>query len=298
MSPVPSPYQSDVELRDPWVPDGVCETHEWRSTTGEVIRFVTEVDAEQRMMMPVEIHTVRVPLAAGGRYRLSRHEERVVTLPVVVPGAQNARAELRRWASALDPLKGEGTLTVIHGPHAGRQLVCVYEGGLDDYEEPAGPFGKTTLAFRAAEPYWQDSTESSISAGVESSAVTWFPFLPLVLGSSDVFASATIDNIGDVDAWPIVTVMGPGGDLTVENQTSGLAWQMTGTIDPGSTLVVDTRPGHKSVRLDGANVFRRLTESSVLWPLIPGLNRVAISFAGAGAEANVTFAWRNRWLSA
>lgn len=282
----------------PWVPDADCETHEWRSATGETIRFVTRTEATQRFMPPVSIHTIRVPQAQGGRFRYGRHEERLATIPVVLPGPTAGRTELRRWARALDPVRGEGTLTVVQGPWAGRQLVCVYEAGLDDFAEEYPLLGLTTLAFRAADPYWQDAVESSLVATINSTAYTWFPFLPLVLGASDVFASVTITNAGDVDAWPVITAVGPGTDLTVTNQTTGLAWKFTGTMTAGSTLVVDTRPGRKSVRLDGFNAFGRLSDDSVLWPLAPGVNRISIGFASGTANSKVTFAWRNRWLSA
>ena len=282
----------------PWVPDADCETHEWRSAAGDVIRFVTRTEAEQRMMPPVTVYTVKVPQSQGGRFRGARHEERLATIPVVVPGPTDGRDELRRWARALDPLKGEGTLTVVQGDHAGRQLVCCYEAGLDSFSEEYQSLGLTVLAFRASDPYWQDATEQSLIATIDSTAFTWFPFLPLVLGASDVFAAATITNTGDVDAWPVVKVTGPGTDLEVMNMTTGKAWHFEGSIAAGSVLVVDHRPGHKSARLDGANVFGRLSDDSVLWPLVPGPNRVSIGFASATAQSSVEFTWRNRWLSA
>lgn len=281
-----------------WVPDADCETHEWRSSTGETIRFVTRTEATQRFMPPVSLHTIRVPQAEGGRFRYARHGERLATIPVVLPGPQVARDELRRWAAALDPLKGEGTLTVVQGDHPGRQLVCAYETGLESYSEEHASLGLTTLAFRAADPYWQDAAEQSLVAGLGDNVATWFPFLPLVLGASDIFASPTITNNGDVDAWPVITVAGPGTDLNVSNDTTGQSWHFTGNIAAGSTLVVDHRPGHKSVRLDGFNAFGRLADDSVLWPLVPGPNRVSIGFASGTAASRVTFAWRNRWLSA
>jgi phage-related protein len=282
----------------PYVPDATCETHEWRSSAGEVVRFVTEVGAQQRMMPPVSIRTVKVPQAQGGRFRGARHDERLATLPVVLPGPTAHRDELRRWAKALDPLKGEGTLTVVQGPWAGRQLVCVYEAGLDSFEEEYELLGKTTLAFRAADPYWQDAVEQSLVATVGSSSAKWFPFLPLVLGPIDVFATPTITNTGDVEAWPVITAVGPGTDLTLTNLTTGLAWQLTGDIAAGAQLVVDHRPGRKTARLDGVNVFGRLSDTSMLWSLVPGPNRLSISFAGGTSASSVTFAWRNRWLSA
>lgn len=282
----------------PWVPDTYCETHEWRSAMGETIRFVTRTEATQRMMPPVSITTLKVPQAQGGRFRGARHEERLATIPVVVPGPQDGRDELRRWARALDPVKGEGTLTVVQGAHAGRQLVCTYESGLESYSEEFGLLGLTTLAFRAAEPYWQDATEFSLTATLGSAVRLWFPFLPLILAPSEVFAEAQITNTGDVDAWPIITADGPGLELAITNVTTGLSWHFAGPLAAGAELVVDHRPGNKAARLDGANAFGRLADESTLWPLVSGSNRISIAFAGATAATRVRFAWRNRWLAA
>jgi phage-related protein len=176
--------------------------------------------------------------------------------------------------------------------------VCVYEAGLDTFSEEFQGLGLTTLAFRASDPYWQDSVEQSLVATINTTSFTWFPFLPLVLGASDVFAGATINNSGDVDAWPIITAVGPGTGLTVTNVTTGLAWTFTGAMGDTDRLVVDTRPGHKSVKLNGGNQFARLSDPSVLWPLVPGYNRISIGFAGATIATSVTFAWRHRWLAA
>jgi hypothetical protein len=262
----------------PWEPDTYCETHEWRSATGETIRFVTRTEATQRMMPPVTIHTVRVPQAQGGRFRHARHGERLATIPVVLPGPIDGRDELRRWARVLDPVKGEGTLTVVQGPYAGRQLVCVYESGLESYAEEYGSLGLTTLAFRAADPYWQEADARTV-VSILGANVLWFPFLPLVFGPSDIFSGTAIDNRGDVDAWPVIETVGPGVDLRIANETTGEAWTFTGSIAAGSTLVVDHRPGHKSVRLDGVNAFGRLSDDSALWPLVPGVNNITIGFA-------------------
>jgi len=287
-----------MSVLDPWVPDTVCETHEWRSAAGETIRFVTRTEAEQRFMPPVTIHTVRVPQAQGGRFRHARHEERLLTLPVVVPGPTDGRDELRRWAKALDPVKGEGTLTVVQGAHAGRQLVCAYEAGLDSFAEEWPSLGLTTLLFRAAEPYWQDSVESQVLAQTDATVRLWFPFLPLILGASDVFSGTTIDNEGDANAWPVVVVTGPGLDITVANNTTGQAWQILGSMAAGSEVIADHRPGHKSIKRNGVSVYGELTDGSALWPLVPGVNEIQISFGASTSASTVLFSWRNKWLAA
>jgi hypothetical protein len=291
---------------DVWVPRDDCgETHEWRSATGETIRFVTRwSDVVARMMPPVSLRTIRVPQAQGARFRGARHDERLLPLPVVAPGGQAGREEVRRWARALDPLVGEGTLTVVVGPWAGRQLICAYEGGLEGMNESHPRHADITLLFHASNPYWHDSVESSLIATLSDSSLPWFPFAgtweaqPLDLGASDVFAQVVITNTGDVDAWPVITTTGPGVDLTATNLTTGLSWRFAGDIAAGSELVVDTRPGHKTVRLDGFNAFSRLTDQSVLWPLVPGPNTITLGFATATAASQVRFAWQNRYLSA
>jgi hypothetical protein len=291
-------------LEAPWIPDADCETHEWRSAAGDVIRFVTRTEAQARMMPPVTIYSIKVPQTQGGSFRGARHDERLATIPVVAPGPQAGRDELRRWARALDPLKGEGTLTVVVGPWAGRQLVCVYEGGLDELAEEWPLLGLIVLGFRACDPYWQDATESNSIANINSTGYTWFPFAgswaqqPLILGASDVFAQLSINNAGDVDAWPVITVTGPGTDLHLTTQTTSKDLLLTGNIAAGSTVVIDTRPGRKTVTVDGVNSFSRLTASSSLWPLVPGVNRVSIGFAAGTAQTSIKFAWRNRWLAA
>lgn len=291
-------------MPDPFTPWPGCETHEWRSALGETVRFVTRTEAEARMMPPVTIHEIAVPDTQGARFNGARHESRLALLPVVIPGPQSDRDELRRWAAALDPTKGEGTLTVVDGDWAGRQLVCLYETGLETFVEEFPGIGLSVLGFRASDPYWRDASESEVIGTLGQAVNRWFPFAgtwaaqPLVLSASDVFAVLTIDNTGDVPTWPLIEVQGPGNELTVTNQTTGKVLKLTGVIAAGSAVRIDTRPGAKSVTIDGVNAFPRLTPDSSLWPIIPGLNKVSIAFASADANSSVRFAWRRRWLAA
>jgi hypothetical protein len=210
----------------------------------------------------------------------------------------DGRAELRRWARVLDPAKGEGTLTVVVGEWAGRQLRCVYEAGLDEVEETSPRVFGGTLLFRAAWPYWQDATESSFDIGQGESENLWFPFLPLILGASDAFAVFTVNNTGDVSAWPLITVTGPGQEVTATNLTSGEMWHVTGAVAAGTTLVVDHRPGRKQVSVDGDNSFDRLTPDSTLWPLRPGANKLSVAMAITDPDSLISVMWRRNFLAA
>jgi hypothetical protein len=264
---------------------------------GETVTFLMLVGAKARMMPPVNVKTLGVPAGNGSRFLGAAHLERVVAIPVAFPGSVTDRDELRRWAGVLDPTKGEGTLAVV-GAEAGRSLTCAYDAGLEELEEVAPHVNVGTLLFRAAWPYWQEGAEQSVTVTQGSAVRKWFPFLPLVLGASDAFGLFNVTNDGDVPAWPVVTALGPGTDLTVTNETTGASWKVLGAIAAGSQVIVDTRPGRKTATIDGANAFAKLTPDSELWALAPGVNQVQVSFALTSAASSVAFTWRRQWLAA
>ena len=279
-------------------PAAGCETLEYANPEGETIKFVTLAGLTGRMFPPIQLTSIPVPAGHGSSFRGAAHLERPVVTPVVSPGIFDGREELRRWARVLDPAKGEGILTVVEGEWAGRQLRCVYEAGLDQLEESARSPIPVTLIWRAAYPYWEDATESSETVVQDAVILHWFPFLPLVLGPSDTFDSFYVTNEGDVTSWPVVTVTGPTVDMELRNDTTGALWHLTGTVAAGATLVVDTRPGHKTVDIDGVNRFGWLTPESSLWGLAPGENEVVVAGTSTTTATSVTVAWRQAWLAA
>lgn len=281
-----------------YLPDPDCETLEYQNPAGDRVTMVMRAGVAGRMMPPVGTTTLPVPSRNGSRWLGSAHLERIVTVPTVFPGTVTDRAELRRWAAVLDPTKGEGTLSVIQGANAGRYLRCTYEAGLEELAEERPDLNLGALLFRAAWPYWLENLEHSVTVAQGSTITHWFPFLPLVLGASDAFAVFTVTVTGDVPSWPVVTVTGPGQDVTAQNLTTGLSWTVTGSVPDGSVLTVDTRPGFKAVTQDGVNAFPRLAPGSSLWPLVPGPNRVQLSMALTSLASSAAFAWRNQWLAA
>jgi hypothetical protein len=274
-----------------------CETLEYTNPDGDSIRVRMLVGVAGRMMAPANLTTVAIPQSDGSAFLGADYLARAVTVPVPFPGSLLDRDELRRWAKVLDPKRGEGVLAVVQGEWAGRQLVCTYEAGLDELEEQ-GDVQTGTLLFRAAWPYWQDPDDSEIDVAQGGALVKWFPFLPLVLGASDAFAGFTIDNDGDATAWPVVVVNGPGLEVEARNETTGERWHVNGALLGGQTMTVDTRPGHKTVDIAGANGFPRLASGSNLWGLAPGPNRVTVSMAATDPTSLIRFTWRRNWLAA
>jgi hypothetical protein len=281
-----------------WIdPVGVSTT-----LNGGADMFV-EWDVSGRFAPPSRFDEEGIPESDGSRLRAVRHETRDFSMPVWVEAADQGslRTAVRSLVSALNPKRGDGTIRVTSPLGDQREIVCRVVAGLEGAER----IGDTTgvwmqmfpLVFRAHNPYWRDISDigDTYTVGTPS---TFFPFFPLRLSNAQVFTDASPDNVGDVPAWPVWTLTGPGSTIYLRNLTTGYLLSLDTVLGAGETVVVDTRPGAKTVTGgDGTNLFGDLSNDSYLWPLEPGVNSVRIEMSGATAASSVSLAFRPHYLS-
>ena len=214
----------------------------------------------------------------GGVLEILSHQPqpREFDLPIMVT-AQTREALLRRIDELLTALAiGGGTLTLTDGGRS-RELRGVYlqdgltEDGVQGLESVTA--AKGVLTFLAADPYWYETDPHTLTFSSGAAIVTFFPFFPLRLVASNTLDSYQFDNSG-VTSWPVWTVYGPGDTLSIENTTTGLRMSFSSlTLDASDRLVIDTRPGHKTILLNGVNAYRYLdVPASSLWPIEHGVN--------------------------
>lgn len=247
-----------------------------------------------------------VPGIDGARLREVLVRPKEVTIPIHLEDStpDTLRALLRSFASKLNPLRGNGTL-VSTAAGDERELVCRYAGGyeLSETKQDGGvTWQRALLVFRASsEPFWQDADDTVVPIEATGSTGSFFPIPPVVLLSSSVYADVEIDNSGDVRAWPVWTMVGPIGvtsGITFENVTYGRELTLDYELTEDDYIVIDTRPGMKSVRnAAGDNLYRYLTAHD-LWPLEPGVQTVRISGAGVDDATSVSLSYRRRHLIA
>lgn len=236
----------------------------------------------------------------GAILRWSRPAVRRVTLPLVVvgPTATAARARVRALAYALDPTRGIGRLRATAPDGAVRELYAVYEDGLDQAaEEQPGQY-RVAVTLVAPDPYWYDAT-ATITTYPFSGTVTPFlktPFFPLAIGGSAVTLEQTITNPGDVEAWPLWAITGPGTNPVLQNITTGAVLRLQYSISVSDRVLIDTRPVAKSVKnAAGTNLFGLLQAGSTLWSLAPGQNLVRVTLADVTTATSVTVEFTPRW---
>lgn len=259
---------------------------------------------------PVRFEEEGIPEMDGARLRAVHHSVREVFIPVWVHGtsAADLRTKVRQLVSALNPLRGDGRLRVTSPIGDQRELVCRVSSGLEGVErlgETSGIWSQSMpLLFRVWDPYWQDVSDTvSGPWNTGGNPGSFFPLFPLRLSSSEVFASVTVDNAGDVEAWPVWTLTGPGASPKLKNLTTGKTLDLSAySIASGEVVTIDTRPTgstRKTITSSvNGNLYPYLTATSALWPFALGSNTVQVEMGSASDVSSVQVSRRHRWLAA
>lgn len=250
-----------------------------------------------------------IPEGDGARLRAVHHDARDFGLPVWVRAGDEAtlRTAIRSLVSAMNPVRGDGRIRVTSPLGDQREIVCRVAAGLEGAERIGDSSGVWAqlfpLVFRAHEPYWQDTTDTTSGPWLlASSPGSFFPLFPIRLSSSEVFAQVTLTNAGDVESWPVWVITGPGANPKLRNLTTGKDLELPAyTIAAGEVVTIDTRPTgstRKTVTSStGGNLYRLLSGTSALWPLARGTNSVAIEMGGATSASSVQVSRRHRYLA-
>jgi phage-related protein len=279
----------------------VAETIAWVDPDGvETTLIAMSRGMSGRHMPPVQLTTSALPGADGSRVDHIRYDGRNVVVPIKLSNSTilTQRAAIRALVGKLDPTRGAGTLKATLQDATVRVLPCRYVDGMGFDNERWTTLGTPSLLFYAPDPDWLDASDTTVTYTLPPTAYTWFPILPLRLNASSVFASANVDNTGQRPAWPVWTITGPAGGFTLHNLTTGMRLTFAAPIAAGESVVVDTRPGMKTVRSGtGNNLFASVTEYD-LWPLAVGVNSIEITLVSGTSASSVQLAYRRRWLGA
>ena len=206
----------------------------------------------------------------------------------------------RTLIRSVNPKRGDGTLTVTQADGTARTISARYTSGLEGDEslDAAGArWCMGVLTFACPSPFWLGAEVTTEWRAAVSG--TFFPFLPLTVGNSQVLGSVTVDNDGDDNAFPIWTITGPATAVSLTNVTTGEVLVLTHTITVGDTIVIDTRERQQTALLNGAtNLWGDISDASTLWALEPGLNDLTLTVTGSTSNTRVRMTYQPRYLAA
>jgi phage-related protein len=283
-----------------------AEISQWLDVNGTVTTLDVDWDASGRYMAEIVHEEDAVPGQDGARHRAAHYKPHEFTLKLTIsanPGDEaGLRTALRNLMVAMDPKRGAGIIRVTSPIGDVREIECYVASGLGIEEKPGSggvDMQQAAVVFRAYDPFWRDVSDIAASFSIGATP-SFFPIFPLRLTASQIAVDTTVTNSGDTDAWPVWTIVGPGSGIVLRNLTTGeLLLFNTLSLGTGESVVIDTRPGRKTVtKQDGSNSFPDLDVSSSLWALRTGTTSVRLEMSAALAGvSSLAVNYRQRYLS-
>jgi hypothetical protein len=235
--------------------------------------------------------------ADGGVWRNTRRGVRNVDIPVTVTGTsrEDVETKLRRLSRLVQDSKGPVKIRANYASGEEWDLEAHYVGGA---ESQYGGDGNETwinwvLSFQAPTPYWVRSSSESYSLGSGASGRGLIPNLAeLRVSSSQAIGILTVENSGDVNAYPRWQFKGPIDTVMVTSDT-GASFSYNAAILLGSTVTIDTVAGTVTDEL-GANKYANLGPSPKLFPIAAGTSSLTVTATGATGDTLISMFYQPR----
>ena len=296
--PLPPPVP--VVLSDPgrdhstavWVaPDG----SQWPLTQPDLGWFTVDQVAGLGAA-PVQ-HTTDPHPRGGVRVRHTQPQQRYITWPLYIEGRTHSEF-VERWralARAFTQTRrlGPGLLRITRPDGTAREIAAWYEAGFAEQPGQGWEYAIPVLTLLCEDPYWVDTTPTVVERQFGTTTNYYDPYASI--SSGQILGETTVENRGDVEAWPVWTVHGPMAAFTAVNHTTGEAFTLTGPLGQGQTATIVTDPPRVRGPA-GENWVGRLDwPDAVLWGLVPGTNEVEFTVADADDGTRVELSFRQRW---
>jgi hypothetical protein len=250
--------------------------------------------------VPIEIITD--PLARGGeQVRTIRTQPRRLTWPLHIYADTHTqfitryRALLRAFTMTTHRA-APGVLTVWRPDGTGRQIEAYYEDGFGGETGQNWLSASPVLTLFCPDGYWRAINPTTVYRSFATGTSFLVPF-PTV-SSSQVLGRSSVDNPGEVAAWPTWVITGPATKLVATNRSTADAFTLTYTLTAGQAITITTnRPTVRGPA--GQNLTSALDwPGAVLWALQPGSNDVEFTVEGAGPGTAITLSYFARFEGA
>lgn len=238
---------------------------------------------------------VRIEPSAGdgGVYRHSKRGVRQFDLAITTIGTDRAdvQTKLRRLSRIVQDSLGPTKIYANYDDDTSVFLEAYYTGGAESqWGSNAGlTWNKWVLSFQAPNPFWESGVAETFTVTTGNTGRGLLPQLTkLKVSSSQVFGYITVDNAGDVPAYPIWYFRGPLTNLEVSNGSQSFSF--VPSIAEGETITINAETGEVTDD-SGNNRYADLGTAPKLFKIPPGVSSVSINavVATSAAEARLEY---------
>ena len=234
---------------------------------------------------------VRIEPSAGdgGVFRNTKRGIREVDLPITVLGTSrnDVQTKLRRLSRLLNDTTGPTRLTATYSSGESVFLEGHYVAGAESqWGDDAGlVWNRWVITLQCPNPFWQSTTVDEFVVTPGNTGRGLLPRLVnLKLTSSQVFGVITVDNQGDVPAYPIWYIRGPLSNVNIAN--NGSSFGFNAPVLAGETITVNTKTGETTDDL-GTNRYSLLNPAPKLFRIEPGVSSITVEGTNATNASEV-----------
>ncbi|MFD3325798.1 phage tail family protein [Streptomyces sp. NPDC058701] len=231
----------------------------------------------------------------GAAYRGRRVLPRDIDIPLDIVGRDRVHlAELVNRLARV--LAADCTLTYIDAEGARWSTPVQWTGGGDIDPGSGERDVQTVITLRAPSPYFLAEAAQTVSIGGATAAPFLSSMSSMPLASSQAMGDVQFSNEGDVPAYPVWEVTGPGDNFkAISPKGEVLHW--TGTVVAGKKLIIDMGTGIVLDDVTGANWYRYLAPAPSFWSVPPGTSTVTASLLNTTSASRIVCSWRPRkWV--
>lgn len=218
---------------------------------------------------------------------------------MVSPDPRTLRLNIRQMRNLLGPRTQIVWEQHDFGVNARLAMVCRSQGDFKASpimgHQDGGVCAPFSFTLVAANPPWKFASSSASQAcmGLPSAAVNGRTYNKTYSWNYGAFVNPggfmIVNNLGDVNAWPVLSLTGPVDNAVISNDNTGQAFTVTSTIPAGQTIKIDSRTGTitpSSYRIAGRP-----------FPLVPGSNTLRWRATSGTFDANALLCatWRSTW---
>lgn len=234
----------------------------------------------------------------GMVWRTSKRSARDVILPIMVFGENRGvvEANMRRLSNLLNDRR---TGTILRASYSTGEVWELIDGhyisGAETFTGDGGrqSWARWVLSLRFANPFWISKQSEQIRITGGSNAGSLIPDLAeLRIEESQLTGSITVENLGDVDAYPIWKFQGPLDSITITSE-EGLSFVYDAPILLGEIVTIDTQAA-KVFDENGDNLYANLGPSPKLFSLAPGSTDLTIAALGSDANTVISLFYQPR----
>lgn len=244
--------------------------------------------------------TIREGAAEGGRWRRTKRGPRQLDIPFAFHGQDPATvyAYMRNLAAVLSD---SVTPCRLYVSHAGEDVYTEvhYSAGADHQygvDTDGQTWARWPITLRAPDAYWTavNSVNYSLStANVGRGLIKATSLVKLQLTSSSAIGSVVVNNPGDVPAYALWKVRGPG-DSGFSAKVAGSGFTFNAPITNLNPITINTKD-KTVIDSTGVNRYGDLGPSPKLFPIPAGRSVIDIVMTGTDSTSLIQFNFQPRY---